>query len=146
VGIDAATLLHSRNIILWGYNPSDTRFDCEIESVLQEVSKKGIPILPSTDSAFMLAILWVLIEKNLLNRPFIDKYSSGFELMEQYIKGVIDGIEKSPPWAEKICGISEKKIRQFAEDYASFPITALLPGLSLQRAIGGENADLTNIP
>jgi len=162
VGIDARTLLHSKNIILWGFNPFDTRFDCEVELILSEASKMGIPItvidprktrtvknlnarwipiVPGTDSAFMLSILWILLKKNLINRSYIEKYSSGFDKMEDYILGVSDGIEKSPDWAERICGIDKNVIEDFTESYASSPVTALLPGLSLQRAIGGENAD-----
>ncbi|MBB6481425.1 molybdopterin-containing oxidoreductase family protein [Spirochaeta isovalerica] len=162
VGIDAATLLLSQRIILWGFNPSDTRFDSEVEAVLSECSRKGteiividprmtrtvknfkarwIPILPGTDSAFMLAILWVLIERDLIDRTSLQKFSSGFDLFESYITGESDGIAKSPSWAEKICGIGKEEIIDFALGYSSIQPTALLPGFSLQRAIGGENAD-----
>jgi anaerobic dimethyl sulfoxide reductase subunit A len=162
VGIDARTLLDSKNIILWGFNPMDTRFDCEVESILLEASKRGIPITvidprktrtaenlkatwipikPGSDSAFMLAILWTLIEEKLINRDYLETYSRGFEKLEAYISGDLDGTAKSPLWASPLCGISEKEIRQFAETYADRKPTALLPGLSLQRAIGGENTD-----
>jgi len=162
VGIDAETLLSSRKIILWGFNPSDTRFDCSAESILKEASQMGIPITvidprktrtvkdlkaqwislkPGTDSAFMLAVLWLLIDSKRINRKFIAKYSIGFENIENYILGISDGIEKTPQWAAGICGLTEKTIIDFTDDYADSPVTALLPGLSLQRAVGGENAD-----
>lgn len=162
VGVDAETLLHSDKIILWGFNPADTRFDCKIESVLREASERGIPITvidprktrtvtnlkarwiplkPGSDSALMLAILYVLIEKNLINRSFIDKYSTGFKDFEKYILGISDGTEKSPAWAAEICGLCREKIELFAQEYAAAPVAALLPGLALQRAIGGENID-----
>ena len=162
VGIDAKTLLNSKNIILWGFNPFDTRFDCEVESVLKEASHTGIPITvidprktrtvtnlkaewiplkPGSDSAFMLAVLWILINENLIKRDFIEKYSLGFDLLEQYVLGISDGIEKTPQWAERICGLPASEIRLFTNKYSSATVSALLPGLSLQRAIGGENAD-----
>lgn len=162
VGVDSETLLHSDKIILWGFNPSDTRYDCKVESVLKEAAQRGIPITvidprktrtvtnlnaqwiplkPGSDSALMLAILHVLIVKDLLNRSFIETYSSGFEAFEEYISGKIDGIEKSPSWAAEICGLTEERIETFAREYASAPVAALLPGLSLQRAISGENLD-----
>jgi len=162
VGIDGATLFHSKHIILWGFNPSDTRFDCEIEAILNECSRKGIkitvidprktrtvktlgarwiPLKPGSDSAFMLAILSVLIEKELIDRPGLDKYAFGFDKLESYIRGESDGIVKNPLWAEDICGIPAAEIVDFAILYDSLKPTALLPGLSLQRAIGGENAD-----
>ncbi|MBN2656388.1 MAG: molybdopterin-dependent oxidoreductase [Spirochaetales bacterium] len=162
VGIDAATLLQSKKIILWGFNPSDTRFDSEVEAVLRECSRKGtaifvidprrtrtvrdfkatwIPVLPGSDSAFMLALLWVLIDKELIDRVSLKAYSTGFELFESYITGESDGIAKTPSWAEKICGIGAEEITSFAVQYSSVTPTALLPGFSLQRAVGGENAD-----
>lgn len=162
VGIDAKTLLFSKHIILWGFNPFETRFDCVAESVLMEASRRGItitvidprktrtvknlkarwiPIKAGTDSTLMMAILWILIEERLINRPFLEKYSHGFEKLEEYICGKSDGIERSPAWASSICGISEKEIRDFALIYAKALPTALLPGLSLQRSMGGENCD-----
>lgn len=162
VGVDAETLLHSNKIILWGFNPSDTRFDCKVESVLKEAAEQGIPITvidprktrtvknlnaqwlplkPGSDSALMLAILHVLIKKDLLKRSYIEKYSCGFEDFEHYILGKSDGIEKSPLWASEICGLTTEEIVTFAQEYAGASVAALLPGLSLQRAIGGENLD-----
>ena len=162
IGVDAKTLLKSDHIILWGFNPFDTRFGCDTELVLKEATDKGIPITvidprktrtvqnlkakwlpvkPGTDSALMFALLWTLISENLIQRDYINKYSTGFDLLEQYILGISDGVEKSPLWAEKICGLSAEEIIDFTHAYASAPTAALLPGLSLQRAIGGENTD-----
>jgi anaerobic dimethyl sulfoxide reductase subunit A len=162
VGIDVKTLLHSKLIILWGLNPEDTRFGCETEALLKQASDNGIPfvvvdprktstvkrykakwipITAGTDSAFMLAMLYVLLTEELANRDFINKYSTGIRKLEKYILGETDGIAKSPEWAAGICGLSAGDIKEFTRDYAIASPAALIPGLSVQRAIGGENND-----
>jgi anaerobic dimethyl sulfoxide reductase subunit A len=45
VGIDAATLQHSKLIILWGANIMDTRFGCEYPTRIREAGKNGVPII-----------------------------------------------------------------------------------------------------
>ena len=162
IGIDVKTLLNSKLIILWGFNPEDTRFGCETESLLKKAADMGIPFVvldprktPSvsrynaqwlpikagTDSALMLSMLYLLLTKDLANLEFIDKYSTGFEKLEAYILGISDGIKKTPQWASELCGLSVDKIEKFTRNYASSSPSALLPGLSIQRAIGGENND-----
>jgi molybdopterin guanine dinucleotide-containing S/N-oxide reductase-like protein len=162
VGIDVKTLLKSKLIILWGFNPEDTRFGCETESLLKKASESGIPfvvidpreissvkrygakwipIKAGTDSALMLAILYLLLEEGLADLDYIKKYSTGFEKLESYILGKSDGIKKTPSWASEICALSVDEIEEFTKLYASALPAALLPGLSIQRVIGGENND-----
>ncbi|MEA1910560.1 MAG: molybdopterin-dependent oxidoreductase [Spirochaetota bacterium] len=162
IGIDVKTLLNSKMIILWGLNPEDTRFGCETEALLKQAADTGIPFVvvdprktPSvtrynakwlpikagTDSALMLGMLYFLLSEGLADREFIYKYSAGFEKLELYILGKSDGIKKTPKWASDICGLSVRDIVKFTRDYSEARPAALLPGLSIQRAIGGENND-----
>lgn len=162
IGIDAATLFQSKQIFLWGFNPSDTRFDSEIEAVLNKCSQNGtpitvidprktrtvknfnarwIPIKPGSDSALMLAMLHVLIQEEKIDKKSLSKYAIGFDLFQSYISGESDGIAKTPRWASKLCGLTVEEIKELTHSYAAAKPTALLPGFSLQRAIGGENAD-----
>lgn len=161
VGSDPVTLRDSNLIILWGANISVTRFGCDLENYLKEQKHKGIPIIvidprrsrtvhkldaewisirPGTDSAFMAAVLWVLSKEGLLDRPFIDRYTQGFSALESYILGKSDGIAKKPIWAEGICGTPAKVIQDFALRYGRSRPAAILPGLSIQRTLGGEDA------
>lgn len=162
IGIDVKTLLNSKLIILWGFNPVDTRFGCETESLLKQAAEMGIPfyvldprktstvsrynakwlpITAGTDSALMLGMLYLLLTEGFANLEFINNYSTGFEKLETYILGKSDGIKKTPKWASEICGLSVGEIENFTREYASSSPAALLPGLSIQRAIGGENND-----
>ena len=162
IGIDVKTLLASRLIILWGFNPADTRFGCETEALLKKAANMGIPFIvvdprktptvtrynakwlpvtAGTDSALMLSMLYLLISEGLADKSFIKKYSTGFEKLESYILGKSDGIPKTPSWAADICGLPVDEIESFTRSYSEASPAALLPGLSIQRAIGGENND-----
>jgi len=159
-GLDFATLKFSNLIILWGANISDVRFGGESENYILEQKKRGIHIIvidprksrtvkklatewiqiyPGTDTVLMAAVLFVLIEKNLIEHDFINKYSIGFWELKKYINGEIDNIPKSPYWASKICGVSEQTIINLALKYSESKPAALMPGLSIQRTIGGED-------
>jgi anaerobic dimethyl sulfoxide reductase subunit A len=160
-GMDAENLLESRLIILWGANISDVRFGCETENVIREARKRGtevialdprrtktvraladdwIPLFPGSDAAMMAAVLHVLIKDNLVDRRFIDACSAGFEGLQNYILGATDGVAKSPEWAEPLCGVPASRIARFARRYGETKPTALIPGLSIQRTLGGEEA------
>lgn len=38
-----------------------------------------IPIRPGTDAALVAGIAWVLINENLVDQPFLDKYCVGYD-------------------------------------------------------------------
>ena len=160
-GMDAGNLAHSKMIILWGYNAIDTRFGCEMPPRLMEAKKRGVPIIvidprrtrtvkalgtwwipikPGGDTALMEAILYYLIRNDLQDHEFIERYSHGFPALKSYIMGKEDGIPKNPEWASPICGIPVEDIEKLADRIGRIKPLALLPGLSLQRTIGGEEA------
>lgn len=160
-GFDAGNLEESNLIILWGANIIDNRFGAELEGKIREAKNRGvkiivieprktrtvktlgtdwIPILPGTDSAMMLAVIYVLITEDLIDREFIDSYSYGFKALEDHVLGKEDGMPKTPEWAETICGTPAERIKWLAQLYGSTSPVALIPGLSIQRTIGGEEA------
>ncbi len=161
VGIDAATLQHSRLIILWGANIMDTRFGCEYPARIREAAKNGVPVIvidprksntvklpntqwikirPGTDTAMMAAVLYELIHKKLVDNDYLEKYCVGFDKVKNYILGIEDLQPKTPEWAEQICGTEANVIRKLADEYGRAQPAALIPGLSVQRTIGGEEA------
>jgi anaerobic dimethyl sulfoxide reductase subunit A len=160
-GIDPATLQFSRLLILWGANIVDTRFGCETESWIRRVKNNGVPVIvidprrsrtveqlatewipvyPGTDSALMAGVLHVLITEGMIRREFVTKYTVGFDKLERYILGSDDGQAKDPGWASKVCGVPEQMIVRLARVYGAARPAALLPGLSIQRTVGGEEA------
>ncbi len=88
----------------------------------------------------MCALLWILLTESMIDKREVDRISHGFERLEAYITGEEDGIPKSPQWASPLCGVSERDIRALAEVYGKTKPAALIPGLSIQRTIGGEEA------
>jgi len=161
VGIDAATLQQSKLIILWGANIMDTRFGCEYPARLREAGKNGVPIIvidprksrtanlpnaqwipvrPGTDTAMMASVLYELLENNLTDYPYLKKYGTGFDQVVNYILGTNDGQPKTPQWAEQICGTPAGSIQKLADLYGWSKPAALIPGLSIQRNLGGEEA------
>ena len=161
VGLDPGSLEYTNLIILWGANVVDTRLECALEARIREAKARGvevivvdprrtttaktlgtrwIPIYPGTDTALMMAVLYILIEEEYVDRAFVGKYTHGFEELEKYVLGYTDNIAKTPQWAESICGTPAEQITQLAHIYGQTHPSALIPGLSIQRTIGGEEA------
>lgn len=159
VGFDPATLKYCNLIILWGSNVIDNRFGSATESWIRDAKKRGVKVitidpratntvktlgdqwfkvLPGTDTALMMAVLNVLIKEELVDRPYIEKYVYGFKELENHILGLDDGVDKTPEWAEEVCGTTSETIRQLALEYGRAKPTCLITGLSIQRVIGGE--------
>lgn len=111
-----------------------------------------VALRPGTDAALVAGMAHVILEENLQDQEFLDKYTVGFDehtLPEEaepnssyrsYIEGKgPDGIEKTPEWAAKITGISAKKIRQLAREIATTKPCAITQGWGPQRHANGEN-------
>ncbi|MBI9092342.1 MAG: molybdopterin-dependent oxidoreductase [Desulfobacterium sp.] len=160
-GFDPGTLEHAGMIILWGANIFDVRFGNETARRILDAKKRGVsvvvidprrsrsvkhlgtewvPVFPGTDTLLMAAVLHVLITENRIDLDFINTYSIGFEPLKKYILGESDGIPKTPAWAGERCGTPAQTIISLARRYGTTNPVALIPGLSIQRTLGGEDA------
>jgi anaerobic dimethyl sulfoxide reductase subunit A len=158
-GVDALTLEASRMILLWGANVCETRFGSRLEGVIARAKRNGvpvvavdprrtptveklatrwIPILPGTDTALLAAMLHVIAAEGLLARGFVARTTAGFDDLLAYVNGAHDRTAKTSAWASHICGVPEGTIVALAREYALAKPAALLPGLSIQRTLGGE--------
>lgn len=152
------TLMDSKLIILWAHNPAETRFD-NLMYWLRKAKKQGTEIIvidprknatvdalhgewigirPTTDSALMDAMAYVIWSEDLYDHFFVEERCLGFERYFAYLRGEEDGIEKTPAWAEKITGVSESVIVALARKYALSKPAALLQGYGGQRHSNGE--------
>lgn len=161
IGIDPLTLERSKLIVLWGANIVDTRFGSDLERVVRRCRSKGTPVVavdprrsntvdrladewiairPGTDAAMLSAMLHVLITEDLVDHACIEACTSGFEALQTHLLGTAGTGPADPEWAEPITGVSASIVRELARRFAASRPAALLPGLSIQRTIGGEEA------
>ncbi len=80
-----------------------------------------LPIKPGTDTALLLAWLNVLIEEDLYDAEYIEKYTLGFEQLVEHVA------EYTPEWAETITDIPADTIRLVAREMAAHAPKAVLP-------------------
>jgi anaerobic selenocysteine-containing dehydrogenase len=84
-----------------------------------------IPVRPGTDAALALAMLNVVVNENLIDHEFVEKWCYGYDQLK-------DHIQKYPPtWAEKITGIPSEQITEIARIYA----TAKQAGIDLGNGV-----------
>ena len=96
-----------------------------------------VPIRPNTDSALILALAYVLIEKGLEDRAYLARCTVGYEHFRDYVLGLADGTPKTPEWAAALTDIPAETIRRLAEEAAANP-TMCTATWSIQRAENGE--------
>lgn len=86
-------------------------------------SKYWLPIKPATDTALLLAWINVIIEENLYDKKYVEKYTVGFEQLKQHVK------QFTPEWAYPITTIKPHIIRETAHEMAkNAPATIIHPG------------------
>lgn len=141
-------LENARLIIIWGKNPAETNIqEMAFIGKAKELGAKIIVIdprrtptadkadilfrpRPSTDGALALAIAKILIEEDLIDRQFIEKYVFGFD----EFKASLDISVKA---AEDITGIPCGNIYELALLIGKEKAVTILPGYGLQRHHNG---------
>ncbi len=152
-------LLNSRTIILWGIDPAVTTqnngtmyylaeardagaritsVDPRFTDTTASVAHQWIPIRPSTDTAMLIAMAYVIITEGLQDQSFIDTRTVGFDQYKRYVLGQEDGFEKAPSWAEAITGVPADKIAALAREFATRKPAALIDGIGPGRTALGE--------
>jgi len=164
--------VNSKLIILLGWNPADVVFGTNTAYYLKLAKAAGakiisidpiysntavaladqwIPIRPTTDSALLDAMAYVIITENLHDQQFLDSYCLGFDeahmppgispgqSYKSYVLGESDDhTPKTPEWAAPITGIPIETIIGLAREYATNRPGALIQGYGPQRHAYGE--------
>ena len=104
---------------------------------LNEVPAEWIPCRPGSDTAVMLALACTLYSEKRHDPAFLARCCTGFEVFEQYLSGAVDGVAKTPLWAEAISGVPASRIASLAREMAATR-TMLNVAWALQRASHGE--------
>ena len=93
-----------------------------------------VPIRPGTDAALALAMLHVVIDEDLIDHNFVDRWCYGFEPLKAHIR------QYSPAWAETVSGVPAEQIEAVARAYATCPRAAIDVGNGVEHAPSAGDA------
>ena len=134
---------NSHTILLWGANLASQP---DLAPHLIEARKRGAYVIhidtrrteasrhadevylipPGSDAALALALAHVILQEELYDQKFIDKYTLGFAQFATHVQ------HYSPEWASTITGIESERIRSLARRYATqTPAMIVLGGSSM---------------
>jgi len=86
-------------------------------------SKYWLPIKPATDMALLLAWINIIIEEELYDKKYVEKYAFGFESLKNHVKSY------TAEWAAGITTIDPNIIRKTAKEMAdAAPAVIVHPG------------------
>ncbi len=89
---------------------------------------------PGTDAALGMAMLNVIIEEDLYDHDFVEKWCYGFEQLAERVK------EMPAEKAAEICGLDANQIREAARVYAAATPAPLAWGLAIDQKSNGVQA------
>ncbi|WP_460857531.1 molybdopterin-dependent oxidoreductase [Nocardiopsis coralliicola] len=107
------------------------------DDTLAEMGAEWLPAAPGTDTAVLLALVYVLFDEGLADRAFLDRYTVGADVVRRSVTGEIDGVAKTPEWAAEVSGLPAPELRALARSMAAGR-TLINVGWSVQRARYGE--------
>ena len=86
-------------------------------------SKYWLPIKPATDLALLLAWINVIINEELYDKPYVEKYTFGLDYLREHVRSM------TPEWAYGITTIDPTVIRETAREMANAsPAVIIHPG------------------
>lgn len=158
---DETNIFNAKLIVLWGFNPVSL-MSSRVSHNLLQAKERGIPIIcieprytpsvevladqwipirPTTDVAMMIAMANVWFKEDLCDKDFLEEWvePEGLEKWKAYVLGTEDGVDKTPQWAETLCGVPAETIEGFARLYAESKPVNLNVSLSMGRQFFGEN-------
>ncbi len=170
-GREPTDYANSKLILMWGWSPGDGTFGTGTMPYLRHAKQQGTRIVcvdprrtntsriladehvfirPSSDTAALLAMAYVIVTENLHDQAYCDRYVLGFDedhlppgapagaSYRSYLLGIPDGIPKTPEWAEPITGIPAATLRRLAIDFATSRPAAIQAGYAPGRTAFGE--------
>jgi len=134
----------SKCIVLWGGNQALSIlplarkvFDCReeydtklivIDPRFSESASKAdiwVQLRPGTDTALALAWINVIINEELYDKEFVEKWTVGFDKLKEHVQ------KYTPEWASEITWVPEETIIESARCYATNKPACILWGVSL---------------
>ncbi len=170
-GREPTDYANSKLMLMWGWSPGDGTFGTGTMPYLRHAKQQGTRIVcvdprqtmtsrvladehvfirPSTDTAALLAMAYVIVTENLHDQAYCDRYVLGFDehhlppdapagaSYRSYLLGLSDGVPKTPDWAAAITGIPATTLRRLAIEFASSKPAAIQAGYAPGRTEFGE--------
>jgi anaerobic selenocysteine-containing dehydrogenase len=148
-GTDPESLVHSRYIIIWACNVISTNL--HLWPIIAEARRRGakvvvidpvrnrtaeeadwhLPIRPGTDGALALGMINVIVNENLTDNDYVDKYTVGYAELKERAQ------EYPPERVSSITGIPAADIVRLAREYARTQPSAIRFGVGIERQAGG---------
>jgi anaerobic selenocysteine-containing dehydrogenase len=145
---------HSDLILIWGENPATDSPPINLRRIknaqrrgtqvividhrrsesVQALRAEWIGIRPGTDGALALAILQVLIEEDLYDHDFVERWTHGFADLAEYVR------DFTPEHAERITYIPAERIRELARQIAGSKGCSVLTYTGLEYSDTGLQA------
>lgn len=136
-------------VVVWGTNPLETCLNDHVEII--EALDKGAKLIiidplssdltdradiwiqprPGSDLALALGMMNVIINENLFDKSFVDKWTVGFDKLIAHIQNY------PPEKVEEITWVLAQKIRDMARLYATTKPACILSGNALNNTING---------
>jgi formate dehydrogenase major subunit len=90
-------------------------------------------IKPGTDVAFYNAMMHVIIEEDLVDHAYVDKYTENYEALREMVA-------KYPPeQVSKVCGVSSETIREVAITFAKARSAIIFWGMGISQHVHGTD-------
>ena len=170
-GREPIDYVNSRLIVMWGWGPADGTFgtgtlqylkrakrhgvrvvcvDPRVTRTSRELADEHVFIRPSTDTAALIAMAYVISSEGLHDHAYLDRHVLGFDEAHlppgapagasylSYLMGHADGVRKTPEWAAEITGIPAATLRRLAIEFATSRPAALHCGYAPGRTLHGE--------
>ncbi len=147
---DPEDFVKAKYIIIWGGNPAwnsvhTLKFIYEaqekgaklvvIDPVFTQTAAKAdlyIRVKTSQDGALALGMAKHVLDKELVDKDFVEEYSKGFDEFVKYLQANV-----TVDWAAEQTGVPAAVIRQVAEEFATADPATIWEGYGLQRHING---------
>jgi anaerobic selenocysteine-containing dehydrogenase len=152
IGTDLEQFENAKLILIWGSNPVVSNL--HLWSRVQEAKRHGakliaidpyrsqtaekchehLALMPGTDAALALGIMHVLVNENLIDRDYIDRYTLGFDALEERVR------DYPPSRVASLTGLREAQIIALARDYGTIGPAVIRLNYGMQRHAGGGMA------
>ena len=152
MGTDMEQFVDARLILIWGSNPIVSNL--HLWSRIQEAKRRGakiiaidpyrsqsaekchehLALLPGTDAALALGLMHVLINEDLLDYDYIEKYTLGFDGLKARVQ------DYPPAKVAGITGLDEASIIRLAREYGTTKPAVIRLNYGMQRHAGGGMA------